>query len=164
MRAPTLAALGLRLGRPLLRQPGPYRLVAARALSTRGPEDDERAYVEAAKQQMRSYQKWRQHFKWRREHITDSLRDYALWSLLGLLAYYTMTKRHELLDYEADSFVAIDKLEGRLHALDPHNRLLDGTTRSSHDPAPTAAPPRSEPSSPSSSRPQGGSSSPSVFY
>ncbi|KAJ2795694.1 hypothetical protein H4R20_005794, partial [Coemansia guatemalensis] len=57
----------------------------------------------------------------------QALTDYALWSLLGLLAYHNMTKRHELQAYEADTFVAIDKLEEKLHSIDPHNRLLKGT-------------------------------------
>ncbi|KAJ2710317.1 hypothetical protein H4R19_003803, partial [Coemansia spiralis] len=103
----------------------PWRApLGLRALSTGGPERNERSYEEVAKQQLRSYQKWRQHFKWRRERVVESLRDYALWTVLGLLAYYNMTKRHELQDYEAETFVAIDKLEAQIHALDPHNRLL----------------------------------------
>ncbi|KAJ2801439.1 hypothetical protein H4R21_002791 [Coemansia helicoidea] len=149
MRAPALALQ--RLLQPRRAPVGP------RALSTGGPERGEQSYEEVAKQQMRSYQKWRTHFRWSRARIAESLRDYALWTVLGLLAYYNMTKRHELQDYEAESFVAIDKLEGQIHALDPHNRLLQGTVRDRRDAAPSPPSPRTGSSAPAAAGPP-------VFY
>ncbi|KAI8322764.1 hypothetical protein GQ54DRAFT_297166 [Martensiomyces pterosporus] len=89
-------------------------------------------FEETAKQQWQSYHKWRQHFRWRREAITQFLRDYSLWTALGLLAYYNLGKRQELQAYEAGSFVIIDDLEGKIQELDPSNRLLAGSYRAQH--------------------------------
>ncbi|KAJ2817572.1 hypothetical protein IWW50_006120 [Coemansia erecta] len=87
------------------------------------------SYEEKAKQQMRDYQKWRKHFVWSPDLIRTTLCDYALWSLLGFVAYYNMTSRTEREEYEAKSFMVIDQLEEKIHMLDPNNRLLEGTTR-----------------------------------
>ncbi|KAJ2707906.1 hypothetical protein FB645_000254, partial [Coemansia sp. IMI 203386] len=82
------------------------------------------SYEETAKRQWREYRKWRQHFRWSREQVTQTLRDYALWSALGLLAYYNLHKRQQRQEYEAETFVIIDKLQENMHKLDPQNPLL----------------------------------------
>ncbi|KAJ1962233.1 hypothetical protein GGI12_002772 [Dipsacomyces acuminosporus] len=63
------------------------------------------------------------------------LRDYSVWTLLALLAYYNLEKRQELQAYEADAFVILDDLESRIQKLDPNNRLLVGTYHEAKDTA-----------------------------
>ncbi|KAJ1738454.1 hypothetical protein LPJ68_005541 [Coemansia sp. RSA 1086] len=87
----------------------------------------EETYEQAAKKQMRDYQKWRRHFTWRKDQVVGTLRDYSLWSLLALLAYYNMYKREELSEYDARTFVLIDKLQERIHKINPQSTLLLGT-------------------------------------
>ncbi|KAJ2497130.1 hypothetical protein IWW47_003671 [Coemansia sp. RSA 2052] len=87
------------------------------------------SYEEEAKGQLRDYQKWRKHFTWKPERVTQIVREYALWSGLGLLAYYNLNKRQEMEEYEASTFVLIDGMEEQISIRDPLNSLLVGTTR-----------------------------------
>ncbi|KAJ1936958.1 hypothetical protein GGF37_005400 [Kickxella alabastrina] len=116
---------------PLTQRPTGNSLIplntATRHFSSTGTPKEEISYEEKAKQQWRDYHKWRRHFTWSREQIIHTLRDYALWSTLGLLAYYNLTKRQQWQEYEAETFVVMDRALGRIHKLDPHNRLLEGT-------------------------------------
>ncbi|KAI9506972.1 hypothetical protein GGI25_000005 [Coemansia spiralis] len=84
-------------------------------------------YLEAAKRDLREYRDWRQHFKWRPTLVNQVLRDYTLWSLLALLAYYNLNKRQEREGYDADTFVYMEELREKIHSLDPQNRLLKDT-------------------------------------
>ncbi|KAJ2852337.1 hypothetical protein IWW36_000481 [Coemansia brasiliensis] len=95
-------------------------------MSSSTPQKDE-PYEQTAKKQIRDYQKWRKHFTWRKDQVVATLRDYSLWSLLALLAYYNMYKREELAEYDARTFVMMDKLEEQIHKINPHSRLLLGT-------------------------------------
>ncbi|PIA14163.1 hypothetical protein COEREDRAFT_82981 [Coemansia reversa NRRL 1564] len=126
MQGQMFAILRQGLVPPVARYPVSQQCLTWRGMSTKESKDPN-SYEQVAKKQLRDYQKWRKHFTWRREHVVQALREYALWSLLGLLAYHNMTNRHELQEYEADSFVTIDKLEENLHSIDPHNRLLKDT-------------------------------------
>ncbi|KAJ1757991.1 hypothetical protein GGH19_004099 [Coemansia sp. RSA 1807] len=95
------------------------------------------SYEEKAKQQLRDYQAWRKHFTWSPELVRNTIRDYTLWTILGLIAYYNMTKTHELEEYEARTYVIIDKLEEQIKALDPSRQLLD-TEQTSQSGQPSA--------------------------
>ncbi|KAJ2003153.1 hypothetical protein H4R26_003232, partial [Coemansia thaxteri] len=100
--------------------------------SSNGANEPQRTpdtYVETAKGQLRDYRKWRRHFTWKQEQVTQTLREYALWSILGLLAYYNLCKREDGQEYEASAFVLVDDIEERISARDPFNQLLAGTTR-----------------------------------
>ncbi|KAJ2396075.1 hypothetical protein GGI23_004052 [Coemansia sp. RSA 2559] len=85
------------------------------------------AYLEEAKKQLREYDNWRQHFRWPQGMVRQVLRDYSLWSVLALLAYYNLNKRQEREEYDAETFVAIDKLQEKIYKRDPNSRMLRGT-------------------------------------
>ncbi|KAJ2742073.1 hypothetical protein GGI19_006868 [Coemansia pectinata] len=91
--------------------------------------ENDSSYEETAKGQLRDYEKWRKHFTWKRERVVQILREYALWSALGLLAYYNLTKRQEAEEYDASTFVLIDSIEEKISIRDPLNPLLAGSTR-----------------------------------
>ncbi|KAJ2387154.1 hypothetical protein H4S02_003500 [Coemansia sp. RSA 2611] len=112
-----------------------HGLRQVRQLST-GRDGDK--YVEAAKRQLREYQSWRRHFVWRRDRVVSTLRDYTLWSLLALLAYHNLTQRQRRNDYDAQSFVTIDRLEEQIHARAPASPVLAGSIHQ----APAAPPAR----------------------
>ncbi|KAJ2021731.1 hypothetical protein IWW57_004808 [Coemansia sp. S610] len=96
--------------------------------------DKDASYEETAKGQLRDYQKWRRHFTWKPERVNQILKEYALWSVLGLLAYYNLTKREEAEEYDAKTFVLVDSLEEKISRLDPLSPLLAGTTREARAP------------------------------
>ncbi|KAJ1731838.1 hypothetical protein LPJ72_003738 [Coemansia sp. Benny D160-2] len=87
-------------------------------------QDETEAYLETAKKQLREYQDWRRHFRWSPEMVRQILRDYSLWSVLALLAYYNLNKRQEREAYDAETFVLIDDLREKIYRLDPYNRTL----------------------------------------
>ncbi|KAJ1799916.1 hypothetical protein LPJ59_001489 [Coemansia sp. RSA 2399] len=96
-----------------------------RALYSTQNEND--SYLEEAKKQLREYDNWRRHFRWPQWMVRQVLRDYSLWSVLALLAYYNLNKRQEREEYDAETFVAIDNLQEKIYKRDPDNRMLRGT-------------------------------------
>lgn len=87
---------------------------AARKYST-----DPSSYEETAKRQLRDYQKWKQHFRWKPSLVSQTLWDYSWWSVLGLLAYLNLHLKQEREAYEAETFVVIDELQHRIDAQNP---------------------------------------------
>ncbi|KAJ2745416.1 hypothetical protein GGI20_002170 [Coemansia sp. BCRC 34301] len=105
------------------------RRVASSQRRTASGKVKAESYEEEAKEQLRDYQKWRRHFTWKHERIVQIVREYMLWSGLGLLAYYNLNKRQEMEAYEASAFVLIDGMEEKIAIREPLNQLLTGTTR-----------------------------------
>ncbi|KAJ2663006.1 hypothetical protein IWW48_001523 [Coemansia sp. RSA 1200] len=111
----------IRWSKHTLQKPFLTNRIKGAAYST---QDETEAYLETAKKQLREYQDWRRHFRWSPEMVRQILRDYSLWSVLALLAYYNLNKRQEREAYDAETFVLIDDLREKIYRLDPCNRML----------------------------------------